>query len=137
MLSSYTNTLQSLGVDELLSFATNRILTGCTVTHSEGTTSFRLNKPGYYFVVFNGDAATTATAGEVVIELLMNGVSVPGASATNYSAAAVNVQNLSFSTIIKVPPSCACVDNSTTLTLQNSGVAADYTNANITITKLC
>ena len=137
MISSYNSALQTLDTNENLVFSTNRVLTGCTVTHNEGSEHFRLNKPGYYFVSFNGDVATFETAGNVVVSLLNNGVVVPGASATSYSAASTDVQNLDFSTIIRVAPSCHCVDNSAVLTIQNTGIEASYVNVNVVITKLC
>lgn len=52
MIDSYTNTSQTIASEGLLSFATNDILTGCTVTHSAGTTSFTLRKPGFLFYFF-------------------------------------------------------------------------------------
>ena len=135
MLSSYNITAQTVLTNGALNFTTDRILTGCTATR-EGQ-AFQLNKPGYYYVTFNATAATTAVAGNVVVELRSGGVAVPGASAAFYSAAAINSANLAFSTIIKVPPSCCAVDNTVSLTLVNTGVEATYTNANINITKLC
>lgn len=137
MISSYNSATQDVLTDGLLAFSTNRILTGCTVTHNENSTTFRLNKPGYYYVSFNGTAATAETAGVITVELQNNGVSVPGAEASSYSAAATNIVNLAFSTIVKVPPGCGCVDNSVALTFLNAGVEANYENVNVNITKLC
>lgn len=137
MINSYTITAQDIDINENLIFAVNKVLTGCTVTHTAGTDSFKLNKPGYYYVAFDGSASTIGTAGNVTVELFSNGAAVPGALTSTYSAAAVNVGSLGFSTIVRVLPSCNCVDNSVTLTLQNTGVEATYTNVNLTITKLC
>ena len=137
MISSYNSAEQAVATGGLLAFTTNRITTGCTVTHAEGTTSFQLNKPGYYYVSFNGIAAPTTAAGNVTVQLLSNAVAVPGAIATFSSTATTDLGNLSFATIIKVLPSCCAIDNTTTLTLANSGVDSTYTNVNINITKLC
>ena len=63
-------------------------------------------------------------------------MSVLGAEATNYAAAAVNIGNMSFSAIVQVRPSCCAVSNTTNLTVVNTGVEATVTNANIVITKL-
>jgi hypothetical protein len=135
MISSYNITSQDVAVNGLLTFTTDRILTGCTITRNGPT--FQLNKPGYYYVTFNADGAATTTPGDVVIVLQNNGIAIPGAMATVTVAAADDATNLAFSTIIRVPPSCCAVDNTANLTLVNTGVAATYTNVNINITKLC
>ena len=135
MISSYNNTSQEVAINGLLTFTTDRILTGCTATRNGQT--FQLNKPGYYYVTFNADGAATTAAGDVVVVLQNNGVAVPGAIATQTVAAADDAVNLAFSTIIRVPPSCCAVDNTANLTLVNTGVASTYTNVNINITKLC
>ena len=135
MISSYNNTSQEVAINGLLTFTTDRILTGCTATRNGQT--FQLNKPGYYYVTFNADGAATTAVGDIVVVLQNNGVAVPGAIATFTTTVADDATNLAFSTIIRVPPSCCAVDNTANLTLVNTGVAATYTNVNITITKLC
>ena len=137
MVSSYTAIAQSLDVNEDLVFAKNRVITGCTVTHIEGTSTFILKRPGYYYIGFNGEGATSGVAGAVSIELLNGGTTVEGATASAYSGAETEPVNLSFSTIIKVLPSCDCVDNTASLTIRNIGVASTFENVNITITKIC
>lgn len=135
MISSYNNSTQEVAINGLLTFTTDRILTGCTATRNGQT--FQLNKPGYYYVTFNADGAATTAVGDIVVVLQNNGVAVPGAVATFTTTVADDATNLAFSTIIRVPPSCCAVDNTANLTLVNTGVAATYTNVNINITKLC
>ena len=135
MISSYNNTSQEVAINGLLTFTTDRILTGCTATRNGQT--FQLNKPGYYYVTFNADGAATTAIGDIVVVLQNNGVTVPGAIATFTTTVADDATNLAFSTIIRVPPSCCAVDNTANLTLVNTGVAATFTNVNINITKLC
>ena len=135
MINSYSITPKIVEVGGSVSFDVNRILTGCTITHTEGTPSFKLNKSGYYFVSFNTDV--TGATGDVTVQLLSNGVAVPAAEATTSLAAATDTANVSFSTIIKVLPSCTMIDNLQTLTLSNTGLEATYSNINIVITKLC
>ena len=135
MISSYNNTSQEVAINGLLTFTTDRNLTGCTATRNGQT--FQLNKPGYYYVTFNADGAATTAVGDIVVVLQNNGVAVPGAIATFTTTVADDATNLAFSTIIRVPPSCCAVDNTANLTLVNTGVAATYTNVNINITKLC
>ena len=135
MIIIYNHTSQKLAINGLLTFTTDRILTGCTATRNGQT--FQLNKPGYYYVTFNADGAATTAVGDIVVVLQNNGVAVPGAIATFTTTVADDATNLAFSTIIRVPPSCCAVDNTANLTLVNTGVAATYTNVNINITKLC
>ena len=135
MINSYTITNQSVAVDDTLNFNVTRILTGCTVKHVDGSASFTLTKPGYYYVTFNADVLGTA-AGDVTAELINGSVAVPGATATT-TIAIGETESIAFATIVRVLPSCAAIDNTTTLTILNTGVEVTYTNANINITKLC
>lgn len=135
MINSYTITNQSVAVDDTLNFNVTRILTGCTVKHVDGSASFTLTKPGYYYVTFNADVLGTA-AGNVTAELINGSVAVPGATATT-TIAIGETESIAFATIVRVLPSCAAIDNTTTLTILNTGVEVTYTNANINITKLC
>ena len=134
MISSYNITTQNVAVDGLLTFTTDRILTGCRV--SRNGPAFQLNEAGYYCGAFSASGCATSVA-DVTIELQKNGIAVPGAIATITPAAVGNTMNFAFATIIKVPPSCCAVDNTANLTLVNTGVAAIFTNVNINITKLC
>lgn len=137
MVNSYTNTSLAVITNEAITFNNNFIQTGCTVTHSAGSATFALNKPGFYFVTFNGIAATEA-AGDITVQLQQNGVNVPSALTTASSTTALtDIENLSFSTIIQVKPSCCAVDNNVNLTLVNTGVPATFSNVNVVITKLC
>jgi hypothetical protein len=136
MISAYTLVNQDVEIGGLLDFDTNRIATGCTVKHVDGTPAFTLTKPGYYYITFNGTITDTA-AGNVTVELLNGGVAVPGAEASTTIAAITDERTVAFATIIRVLPSCCAIDNTTTLTVANTGVAATYSVANINITKLC
>lgn len=136
MINSYSLVSQAVAVDGTLKFDTTRVLTGCTVKHADGTPTFTLTKPGYYFVTFDGTITDTA-AGIVTVQLLNGGVAVPGAEASITNAAVTDERSFSFTTIIRVLPSCCAIDNTTTLTVTNTGIAATYSVANINITKLC
>lgn len=135
MISSYNTSTQNVATGGLLTFTTDRILTGCTVTRNGDT--FQLNKSGYYYVTFNADAAATAALGILSIELYNNGIAVLGAKTASTTTVAGNLDNYAFATIIRVPPSCCAIDNTARLTVVNTGVPATISNANINITKLC
>lgn len=136
MINSYTSTSQTILTNALINFNINAVKTGCTVTHAEGTPTFSLNRPGLYYVAFNADALPTA-AGDLVAQLRSNNELVPGAIATTTTGTTTSTENLFFSRVIQVKPSCCSIDNSVKLTVINSGVGATYSNANIVITKLC
>ena len=136
MINSYSLISQAVAADGTLNFDTARVLTGCTVKHTDGTPTFTLTKPGYYFITFNGTITDTA-AGNVTVELLNGGIAVPGATASAAVAATTDEHSVTFATIIRVLPSCCSIDNTTNLTVANTGIAATYSVANINITKLC
>lgn len=136
MISSYTLTNQTVGVNEALNFNVNRIQTGCTVKHVDGTPSFILTKPGYYFVTFNGTITDTA-AGNVTVQLTNGDTPVPGATASATIAAETDEQSVAFATIVRVLPSCCVIDNTTTLTFVITETEATFSVANVNITKLC
>ena len=135
MISSYSLVSQTIAVDGTLNFDTTRVLTGCTVKHADGTPTFTLTRPGYYFVTFDG-VVTSDAAGTVTVELLNGADPVPGAIAST-ALAADGIATLNFSTIVRVLPSCPAIDNTTKLSILNSGIGATFTSANINITKLC
>lgn len=135
MISSYSIISQAVAADGTLNFDTTRVLTGCTVKHADGTPTFTLTKPGYYFVTFDGVISGT-TAGTVTVELLNGADAIPSALAST-TIAVGDEATLNFTTIVRVLPSCPSIDNTTKLSVANTGVATTFTNANINITKLC
>lgn len=136
MLSAYSTATQAVAANELISFSTNRILTGCTVTHAEGTPTIRLAKAGYYYVSVNATVSNTA-AGTITIQLMDGADAVPGATANVTVGATTDTASLAFTTIIRVRPSCCAIDNTAALTILNSGADATFTSAAIEVTKLC
>ena len=136
MISTYNAAAQTVAVDGAFVFDTNRIVTGCTVGHTPGTTTFTLNKPGYYYVTFN-TTFTTTTTGEATVELQNGGIAVPGANGSETITTAGDVKSIAFSTIVKVLPSCCAIDNTATLTFVATGIELNTTTAAVNITKLC
>ena len=135
-LQAWNLATQAAAVNDVLKF-NNSQKTGCAVEFANGTGSITIRKPGLYQVVFNGIAVESGTAGNVAVQLQKNGVDVSGATAQATSANATAIVNPAFTTIIEVPQSCACVNNTAVLTVKNSGVAANFTTANLSVTKLC
>lgn len=137
MLDTYTNSDQTIVTGAPLAFNTNRILTGCTATHAAGSASISLNKPGIYMVHFNGDAAESGTAGDITVQLFVNGVLYPGAEATETSSAITDIANLDFETLVRVTKDCCTCGNSVSLTFVDTGVGAVFSNVEVVVTKLC
>ena len=138
MIYSYTLEDQTLDVNDNLVFTIDQIKTGCTVSHAAGTPTFTFNKPGYYYVTFNGVAsATEAATDPIVVELYNGATPIAGALSSALSAAVDTPVSLSLSTIIQVRPNCPAIDNTVNLIVKNTGITANFTNAAITITKLC
>lgn len=135
-LRAWNLTDQTAAENENLQF-TNSQKTGCAIRFANGTGSVTIEKPGIYQIDFNAVASEDGTVGNIIAQLQKNGENVKGAFAEANSAATTAVVNLAFSTIIEIPQSCACINNAAVLTVENAGVAALYTNANIIVTKLC
>ena len=137
MLYTYSITAQTAAPNSNLNFNVNSVLTACTVSHSAGNPSIQLRRPGYYMVHFNASAAAVAT-GDVTVQLNGNGSAIPGATSTTNSTAATDIGSLTFATIVQVLPNCCAIQSNSplTLTVENVGVEATYSNAAITITRL-
>ena len=122
MLSTYNTSVQPLTENEDLVFALNKAFQGCSTTHAENSSTIKLNSPGYYYVSFHGDAATSSSTSvdPIIVTLYNNGVAVPAAYASALSTDDGDIVNLSFSTIIKVGYSCPVVDNDAQLVFTNT-----------------
>jgi hypothetical protein len=131
-LEAVTTTDQVVVSDGLLNFDTNTVLSGCSITHIAGSNTVRIGKRGLYMVAVNVDLTPTA-AGDIAIQLLNNGVAVPGALAT-VTGAAGDTYSLAFTALVRVLPSCCAIDNTSNLQVQVTA-AGTVTNANIVVVK--
>lgn len=136
MISAFNAATQTVANGSAYVFDTNRVVTGCTVGHTPGSTAFTLNRPGYYYITFN-TTFTTEETGVATVELLNNGVLVPGATGSETVTTAGDTKSIAFATIVRVLPSCAVIDNTATLTFTAAGIDLTSTVANVNITKLC
>lgn len=137
MLYIYNTNPQTLADEIDLQFITTGVQTGCTAVRNANN-SVTINRPGYYMVHFTADAAASATAGNVSVQLAVNGVDVPGAEATETSSATTDIANIGFSAIIAVPPNQCCNTGNVpaTVTVRNVGIEAVFSNAALTVTKI-
>ena len=139
MLYTYSTTEQTVAVNGTVVLNTNGI-TGCScISHTAGTGVINVNRAGYYKVTINASAAnTTTTSGNIVLQLYGNEVAQAGAFATATSDSTADVQNLSFTTIVRTLPNCCAVNANLpmSLTLVNTGIAAIFTNVSMVVEKL-
>lgn len=131
-LTAVNTTTQTVVADGLLTYDTNTVLSGCSITHTAGSNTVKLGKRGLYLVSVNVDLSPTA-AGDIAIQLLNNGVVVLGALAT-VTGAAGDTYSLAFTTLVRVLPSCCAIDNTSNLQVQVTA-AGTVTNANIVVVK--
>lgn len=137
VLNAYSITSQTLTTNQVIEFTNINILDGCSIKYSPGSSSITLSKPGIYLVTVDAVAAESGTAGIVTMQLQKDGNNINGALSSSNSAAVTDFNSMTVSTLVKVLPSCQAIDNTTILTVLNTGVGAIYSNANITVIKLC
>lgn len=123
------------GGEQQIFFVNNRYVVGCGTSHTAGSPTVTLRKTGYYLVNFSG-VLSAASTGLVSTQLYNNGVAIPGALSSITIDTAGSLKNVSFSTIVRVLNSCACIDNTANLTVVNTGLEATYSDAEITIVRL-
>lgn len=113
MLQTYTSIPAgiSLTANTPINFATNKVLKGCTVKHTEGSSSIYLQKSGIYEVKFNGIFVSADAATSVTVQMYNGTTAITEAKATVNSASNTDYVNLSFSSLVEVLPSCRVVNN--------------------------
>lgn len=122
-----------VAADDYINFDYNRLHTGVSISHADGSNVVRLNSPGLYLVTFDG-TFTIGTAGSATVQLYNKGVAVPAAEDTVSGTTAVP-RGLHFSTIIDVKPSCCAVTNDAALSV-GINVAGEFSAAAINVVKL-
>lgn len=148
-LYSSSETGVSTPVDSNIVFDNKAIQTGCTAVANTPTNTVTLNKSGLYMVEFNGiisgiaaaeaevEAAVIPTVANFVgVQMFNNGIAVPEALTGATSAAATDVNAVSFQTLVRVRPGCCSVDNTARLTFKVVGNNANVYFANVVVTKL-
>lgn len=136
VLNAYTSTDQLLEPDQEIDFNSINILNGCSISFVPGTSTINLKKPGVYFISVDAIVEPDDN-GTVTMQLQKNNIKVDGAKASFDATEKGEIGGMSFSTIVKVPPSCCMVDNTASLKILNLETNAIYSNANITVMKLC
>lgn len=139
MLQMYTEVSGGRAVQENTSivFDNKTIQTDCTVTANEPTNTITLRRAGIYLVQFNAIISNTTSASEfIVINMERDGVDVPEAHTGATSSSISDLVVVSFSTLVRVKPSCCAVDNTTRLQFKVAGSDALVYFANVVVSKV-
>lgn len=124
---------QAVAVDSVFNFP-NVTRTGSSIV-SNGSGSFTLNNAGLYLIIASVSGAGAA-AGNLSIQINSNGALIPGTVQVANSTAVTDIVNLTTSTIVDIPRSCACINNDAVITIVNSGIAGTFVNGSVQIVKL-
>lgn len=126
---------QSVAANAFVSFPINNLLTGVAIKHPAGSSSVSLIR-GLYLVSVNADVVPAA--GNVGLQLLStteSTSSVINGAESIVTGVADTAVNISFTTLIRVRPSCCTVNNTTSLQVQATA-AATINRAAISVVKL-
>ena len=133
LLNAVNTAIQAVVANGFIAYTATNVKQGCGIKFNDGSNTISLKGNGIYLVEVNADVVPT-NAELISMQLLKNNVVVPAAKAT-VTGVASSTSSLSFSTLIKVPCSCNCVDNTANLQVQLTALA-NVTNASITVVRV-
>lgn len=133
LLNAVNTATQAVVENGFIVYTATNVKQGCGIKFNDGSNTISLKGNGIYLVEVNADVIPT-NAGLISMQLLKNNVVVPAAKAT-VTGVASSTSSLSFSTLIKVPCSCNCVDNTANLQVQLTALA-NVTNASIVVVRI-
>lgn len=133
LLNAVNTATQAVVENGFIVYTATNVKQGCGISYNDGSNTISLKGNGIYLVEVNADVIPT-NAGLISMQLLKNNVVVPAAKAT-VTGVASSTSSLSFSTLIKVPCSCNCVDNTANLQVQLTALA-NVTNASIVVVRI-
>ena len=133
LLNAVNTATQAVVANGFITYTATNVKQGCVIKFNDGSNTISLKGNGIYLVEVNADVIPT-NAGLISMQLLKNNVVVPAAKAT-VTGVASSTSSLSFSTLIKVPCSCNCVDNTANLQVQLTALA-NVTNASIVVVRI-
>ena len=133
LLNAVNTATQAVVENGFIVYTATNVKQGCGIRFNDGSNTISLKGNGIYLVEVNADVIPT-NAGLISMQLLKNNVVVPAAKAT-VTGVASSTSSLSFSTLIKVPCSCNCVDNTANLQVQLTALA-NVTNASIVVVRI-
>ena len=133
LLNAVNTATQAVVANGFIAYTSTNVKQGCGIRFNDGSNTISLKGNGIYLVEVNADVVPT-NAELITMQLLKNNVVVPAAKAT-VTGVASSTSSLSFSTLIKVPCSCNCVDNTANLQVQLTALA-NVTNASIVVVRI-
>ena len=133
LLNAVNTATQAVVANGFIAYTATNVKQGCGIKFNDGSNTISLKGNGVYLVEVNADVVPT-NAELISMQLLKNNVVVPAAKAT-VTGVASSTSSLSFSTLIKVPCSCNCVDNTANLQVQLTALA-NVTNASIVVVRI-
>ena len=133
LLNAVNTATQAVVANGFIAYIATNVKQGCGIKFNDGSNTISLKGNGIYLVEVNADVVPT-NAELISMQLLKNNVVVPAAKAT-VTGVASSTSSLSFSTLIKVPCSCNCVDNTANLQVQLTALA-NVTNASIVVVRI-
>ena len=133
LLNAVNTATQAVVANGFIVYTATNVKQGCSIKFNDGSNTISLKGNGIYLVEVNADVVPT-NAELISMQLLKNNVVVPAAKAT-VTGVASSTSSLSFSTLIKVPCSCNCVDNTANLQVQLTALA-NITNASIVVVRI-
>ena len=133
LLNAVNTATQAVVANGFIAYTATNVKQGCGIKFNDGSNTISLKGNGIYLVEVNADVVPT-NAELITMQLLKNNVVVPAAKAT-VTGVASSTSSLSFSTLIKVPCSCNCVDNTANLQVQLTALA-NVTNASIVVVRV-
>ena len=133
LLNAVNTATQAVVANGFIAYTATNVKQGCGIRFNDGSNTISLKGNGIYLVEVNADVIPT-NAELISMQLLKNNVVVPAAKAT-VTGVASSTSSLSFSTLIKVPCSCNCVDNTANLQVQLTALA-NVTNASIVVVRI-
>lgn len=133
LLNAVNTATQAVVANGFIAYTATNVKQGCGIRFNDGSNTISLKGNGIYLVEVNADVVPT-NAELISMQLLKNNVVVPAAKAT-VTGVASSTSSLSFSTLIKVPCSCNCVDNTANLQVQLTALA-NVTNASIVVVRV-
>lgn len=134
MLYIYNITPQELDVGESIAFPVTGVQTDCVAMRTANDTAV-INRPGFFVIHFNASVSATDAAGDITVQLAANGIDIDGATATVSSTGVDDIVNISLTAIARVQYNFRCNTGNVpaTITVINTGVAATYADAALTI----
>lgn len=133
LLNAVNTATQAVVANGFIAYTATNVKQGCGIKFNDGSNTISLKGNGIYLVEVNADVVPT-NAELITMQLLKNNVVVPAAKAT-VTGVASSTSSLSFSTLIKVPCSCNCVDNTANLQVQLTALA-NVTNTSIVVVRI-